>query len=78
MGRLAMNLEFEAELKGDHAGRAVAAQADAEEARWRRRRVGEGAEAGLSDGPGGDAREDHVGQAEVRVVEHIEELDVEA
>ena len=71
-------LKLEAELKGDHAGGAVAAETYAEEARWRRGGVGEGAEAGLSGGLAGDTGEDHVGQAEVWMVEHIEELDVEA
>lgn len=65
-------------MEGDHAGCAVAAETYAEEARWWRGGVGEGAEAGLGGGFAGDAGEDHVGQAEVWVIEHIEELDVEA
>ena len=65
-------------MKGNHARRAVAAEADAEKAGGRRRGVGEGAEAGLGGGFAGDAREDHVGQAEVGMIQEIEELDVEA
>ena len=77
-GRGRQRLEFEAQLKGDHAGSAIAAEAYAEEARWWRSGVGEGAKAGLSGGLAGDTGEDHAGQGEVWMVEHIEELDVEA
>ena len=65
-------------MKGDHARRAVAAEAYAEESRWRRGGIGEGAEAGLRGGLAGDTGEDHAGQAEVGMVEYVEELDVEA
>ena len=77
-GGFVARLELEAQLEGDHAGGAVAAEAYAEEARWGRGGVGEGAEAGLGGGFAGDAGEDHAGQAEIWVIEHIEELDVEA
>ena len=71
-------LELEAQLKGDHARGAVAAQADAEQSRWRRSGVGERAESGLRGGLAGDAGEDHAGKAEIRVIEDIEELAVDA
>src|SRR5271163_1288566 len=70
-------LEFEAELEGDHARGAVAAQAYAEQAGWRRGGVGECAKAGLRGRLSWYAGIDHAGKSEIRVVEDIEELRVE-
>ena len=72
------NLKLKAQLKGDHARGAVTAEADAQQAGRRRGRVGEGAETCLRSGISRNAGEYHARKPEIRMVEHIEELDVEA
>ena len=72
--KIDLGLEFEAELEGDHAGSAVAAEADAEQASGGRGGVGDGTEAGLGGRFSGDAGEDHAGQAEIGMVEDVESL----
>src|SRR5271169_4871023 len=72
----ARNLEFQAQLEGDHARGAIATKADAEQSGGRRGGVGKRAESSLRGGFSWNAREQHAGQPKIRVVENVEELDV--
>src|SRR5215467_10958033 len=70
--------EFEPRLKRDHARRTIASQAHAQQSRRRRRRIAERTESGLRRGLPRNARVPQNGQAEVRVIEHVEELPIDA
>src|SRR6516164_3485211 len=70
--------EFQARLKSDHARRVVASQADAQQARGRRDRVGQRAEPGLGGWLSRNACKHHARKAEIRVVEGIKELSLQA
>ena len=70
--------EFEAGLESDHAGRAIAAEAYAQQAGGGRGGGSESAETGLGGRVSRGAGEDHAGEREIGVVEDVEELGFEA
>ena len=71
-------LELQSELESNHPRRAIPAQADPEQSSWRRRCIGEGAEASLRGWFTRDSSEDHAWETEIRMIEDIEELCVES
>jgi hypothetical protein len=66
--------EFQARLKSDHAGSAVAAQSHAEQAGRRRGRGRECSESSLGGGLAWNTGLHHAWDAEIRMVEDIEKL----
>jgi hypothetical protein len=70
--------ELQASLKGDHARRAITAQTDTEQAGRRRGRGSNRAKPTLGSRTSRNARQHHARKREIRMVEYIEELDVEA
>ena len=76
-GRGVRCLEFKPQLKRDHAGRAITAQPDAEQAGRRRSRVRQRSKASLRRRLSRNPRKDHARKSEIRMVEDIEELGVE-
>ena len=71
------NLELQPQLERDHAGRAIAAQTDAEQSGRGRGGVGERSEPGLGGRFSRNAGKHHARKSEIGVVEHVEELCVE-
>ena len=72
-----VRLKLESCLYCDHSWRVVAAQAYAQQSGGRRCGVADGSESSLRARPAGDAG-DHRGQREVRVIEDVEELPLQA
>src|SRR5208337_1406216 len=70
-------LKFQAQLKGNHSRRAITAQPDAEQAGRRRSRVSKRSKPSLGRRFPRNAGQHHARKAEIRMVEYIEELDVE-
>jgi len=70
--------EFEAALEGDHARGAITAQADTEEASWRRGRGVEGAETSLGRRISWDAGQHAAWKRKVRMVENVETLNLDS
>src|SRR5271165_4034902 len=69
--------EFDPCLEGDHTRRAVTAEADAQQSRWRRDGAGDGSESCLRSRLSGNAGLIIRRQREVWVVEDIEDLRIE-
>jgi hypothetical protein len=72
-----LHSELEPHLEGNHAGRIIAAKADAEQSGGRGRRVGESTEADLRRRLPGYAG-DGCRQPEIRVIQDVEKLSVDS
>src|SRR5579872_4486122 len=70
--------KLQARMEGDHAGRAIGAQADAKQPGGGRNGIGERAKAGLRGGFAGDAGQHIGGQAKIAMIEYVEKLAFEA
>src|ERR1019366_9083027 len=70
--------EFDSRLECNHPWRTVAAQPDAEQSRRRRSRIAQGSESGLRGRFARDSRVPQNRETEIRVIEHVEELTVDA